>query len=340
MNFSCDTTMMKAAVFHKIYRRGRDAGTKEEEPASRARATEIKLDETSHISTSAASSTGDVRADLMCRQTGNLNIWKAPIEGRAPLRYAKRCSRSPSPIPRRKVSFRLSKAGSELSLAETEYLDDSVSSSDIALLRFRSVRDSTEIDRESSLGLSGPSVKSSLKVTRHSVSLVRSFDPILSLRDADAKRVVFATVTVYLHSMILGDNPSVSAGLPVQIDWKPVSSFTRSLDEYEREKGPPRSMQKLKMSQVKRENMLKQYGWERDDVALVLHQVALIQASRAKNAGEISVDAGSLRDGSPVQRTPSAPPRMSPSSTFSRRVHTGQQVPKALRFLVAKPKIQ
>jgi hypothetical protein len=268
----------------------------------------------------------------MSRQAGNLNVWKAPVK--APIRYAKRCSRSPSPIPRRKVSFRLSQVGSELSLAETENLDDSVSSSDTPLLRFRNVRDSTGIDRGETRYASFSSAKSSLKVTRQSISLVNTYDPILSLRDDDAKRVAFATVSVHLHSMILGDNPAVSAGLPVQIDWEPMSSFTRSLDEYERDKGPPRSMFQLKMGQMRRENMLKQYGLERADYLRALQQVALIQASRAKNAGAVSVDSGSSPSGDHVRRSRSA----SPTTSSSRRIQTGQQVPKALRFLVAKSK--
>ena len=291
---------------------------------------------------------------LMSRQVGSLNVWKAPVAASGPpapgthLRYAKRCSRSPSPIPRRKVSFRLSAvagdaaaAGSSSalllpSLADTEnrsasfctFDDDTARSSCCRPPRRSGHAHSMTESTSSSIS----SVKSSLKVSRQSVSVVRTYDPTTILQEDDEKRVTFSFVSVHLHSMTLGDNPAVSAGVPVQIDWKPTESFTRPLDEYESEKDsimdgrPARPVQQLRIGPTRRENLLKEAGEDRGDVLCVLRSIALIQASRAKNAGAVSVDAASSSSSS--SRNDHSPPS-------SQRIRSGTPLPKVLqRFVV------
>jgi hypothetical protein len=292
-------------------------------------------------------SSEDLRAGLMSRQVGSLNVWKAPVEGppvpvSAALRYAKRCSRSPSPIPRRKVSFRLSAttSGSLASVAaDTENLSESFSTFDDTNQR-QSVRTHSMAESASStISSSFSSVKSSLKVSRQSVSVGRTYDPTLILQEDDdgVKRVAFSTVSVHLHSMTLGDNPAVSAGVPVQIDWTPTESFTKALDEYEKGKDtgdrPSRSVQQLRIGPTRRENLLKEAGEDRGDVLCVLRSIALIQASRAKNAGAVSVDAASSSSTSTqIDHSP-------PSS--SQRIRSGTPLPKVLqRFVVNKPTAQ
>jgi hypothetical protein len=284
----------------------------------------------------------------MSRQVGRLNVWKAPVEGptvpvSAALRYAKRCSRSPSPIPRRKVSFRLSATSGSLAsvVADTENLSESFSTFADTNQR-QSVRTHSMAESASSLISSScsSSVKSSLKVSRQSVSVRRTYDPTLILQeddDDDEKRVAFSTVSVHLHSMTLGDNPAVSAGVPVQIDWTPTASCTKALDEYEKDKDtgdrPSRSVQQLRIGPTRRENLLKEAGEDRGDVMGVLRSIALIQASRAKNAGAVSVDAASSSS------TSSQNDHSPPSS--SQRIRSGTPLPKVLqRLVVSKPTAQ
>lgn len=278
----------------------------------------------------------DGRAGLMSRQVGSLNVWKAPVEGPpVALRYAKRCSRSPSPIPRRKVSFRLSAAGTSgssllPSLTDTEHrLDESFSSFDDTTSRTRRSDNTHSMTESTSSSMS--SMKSSLKVSRQSLSVVRTYDPATILHEDDEKRVAFSSVSVHLHPMTLGDNPAVSAGVPVQIEWKPTTSFTRPLDEYETAKDrPPRSAQQLRLGPTRRENILKEAGQDRGEVRCVLRSVAHVQASRAKNAGAVSVDASSRKDPPAGAATPA-----------SQRIRSGAPLPKVLhRFVVNKPSPQ
>jgi hypothetical protein len=295
--------------------------------------------------TKTSSSRDDIRAGLMSRQVGSLNVWKAPVTAgpATTLRYAKRCSRSPSPIPRHKVSFRLCAAVAAtaaaadphgpyplLSLAENPGLRSGSS--------FRSRRprrtDGADSMTDSSSS-SASSGKSSLKVSRQSDSLLRTYDPVRILQEGEKeKRVAFSTVSVHLHPMTLGDNPSVSEGIPVQISWKATESFTRPLDEHEKEEGrrrpgPPRTVEELRIAPTRREHLLREAGENRDDMLRVLRAVALVQASRDKNAGLVSVDAASAASSSS-------------SNNASRRIRSGTPLlPSVLqRFVVSRPSSQ
>jgi len=50
---------------------------------------------------------------------------------------------------------------------------------------------------------------------------------------SNTKNVSFGLVRLHSHNVILGDNPSVSKGPPVSLDWKVVASDRVDLDEYE-----------------------------------------------------------------------------------------------------------
>jgi hypothetical protein len=301
------------------------------------------------------SSREDGRVGLMNRQAGSLNVWKAPVEGTpaALLRYAKRCSRSPSPIPRRKVSFRLSATAATncaesssyllASVADTANMSESFSSSfdDTCGAEHKPRRSESHAESMAGIGSSvASSAKSSLKVSRQSVSVVRTYDPTIILLEGDEKRVAFSTVSVHLHPMTLGDNPAVSAGVPVQIGWKATESFTRPLDVHESEKGNtdsrrlPRSVHRLRIGPTRRENILKEAGEDRGDVLRVLRSVALIQSSRAENAGSVSTDDAAASSSS---RNDPTPPVVAPSSS-SQRIRSGAHLPKVLQRIVVVSK--
>ena len=57
----------------------------------------------------------------------------------------------------------------------------------------------------------------------------RSADPFL----LNKKVVGFASVQVKTYPVILGDNPAVSSGPPVTLDWEAETSSSSSIDEWE-----------------------------------------------------------------------------------------------------------
>jgi hypothetical protein len=55
-----------------------------------------------------------------------------------------------------------------------------------------------------------------------------------SRRDTRSSRITFSTVKVHHHDLICGDNPSVSDGVPLQLDWNKNNSQTYDIDAYEK----------------------------------------------------------------------------------------------------------
>lgn len=53
-------------------------------------------------------------------------------------------------------------------------------------------------------------------------------------RDTRSFRITFSTVNVHHHELICGDNPSVSDGVPLQLDWETNDSETFDIDTYEK----------------------------------------------------------------------------------------------------------
>jgi hypothetical protein len=66
---------------------------------------------------------------------------------------------------------------------------------------------------------------------------------------AEMKKVHFASVKIYEHPIILGDNPGVTDGAPIQIDWKSQKETSMLVDLYEstREKERRKSSSELKL---------------------------------------------------------------------------------------------
>jgi len=67
-------------------------------------------------------------------------------------------------------------------------------------------------------------------VPSDSLSVAMATDETTS---ANKKSVQFSTVTVRLHPIILGDNPAVSCGPPLSIDWQFTSTYTKAVDVFE-----------------------------------------------------------------------------------------------------------
>ena len=71
------------------------------------------------------------------------------------------------------------------------------------------------------------------------------------------KRFQWGSVVLHSFPMILGDNPSVSSGPPVTMDWKATSHSTARVDnvEFIRKQSPSRSKSSLRLSKGDRSKM-------------------------------------------------------------------------------------
>jgi hypothetical protein len=68
-------------------------------------------------------------------------------------------------------------------------------------------------------------------------------------------RVNFGTITAWEFPPTIGDNPSVSAGVPISLGHSPSSTVVVDIDAYEKSRKPRRTTRQLKIDCRAREEM-------------------------------------------------------------------------------------
>mmetsp|Transcript_2299 Transcript_2299/g.3507 ORF Transcript_2299/g.3507 Transcript_2299/m.3507 type:complete len:391 (-) Transcript_2299:420-1592(-) len=116
------------------------------------------------------------------------------------------------------------------------------------------------------------------KVIIKSCLKVKTFEESLSpsLRETNVgstpKNCRFSTTEIRIYPIILGDNPSVSDGPPITIDWNIITSKTIPVEEFERlvlTSKTRRGIEKAiacPYSRKERENMLRKSGYSLSDI--------------------------------------------------------------------------
>ena len=100
----------------------------------------------------------------------------------------------------------------------------------------------------------------------------------------NSKKVTFGEVQIHSHQFILGDNPSVSSGPPVTMNWKSFESGTFDLDEYEKQKPAPRSKEAMILPRSFREELLREEGFSRGEMKIATEEATRIQQQRLKSS--------------------------------------------------------
>ena len=102
-----------------------------------------------------------------------------------------------------------------------------------------------------------------------------------SSRRKDPAGVSFGKVNVAAHSIRLGDNPSVSQGLPVRLGEK-IGSETFDVEDYESKRGPRRPKTANKLSKEERDALvMKKHS--RSSLVRTRKEVKEIKISRINN---------------------------------------------------------
>ena len=101
-----------------------------------------------------------------------------------------------------------------------------------------------------------------------------------SLESAPRRTVSFGRVQVHYHSVTMGDNPSVSDGMPVALDWKRVAQQVIDVDEFEQRK---RKSAVGKLSSEERLEWLTSNGFSLLAVHRNSQEILRIQASRRQS---------------------------------------------------------
>jgi hypothetical protein len=68
--------------------------------------------------------------------------------------------------------------------------------------------------------------------------------------------VIFHEVLIRNYEQTIGDNPSVSYGPPISLDWDYEEAVPISLDEYEKNRGPRRNTRQMMLNYYNRKNLL------------------------------------------------------------------------------------
>lgn len=98
------------------------------------------------------------------------------------------------------------------------------------------------------------------------------------------KSVEWGVVQIRSYGQTIGDNPSVSYGAPIQLDWDYEVHDELELDNYEFNRGPRRTLRQMVLSYYHRKNVLSwQYGHTEEEI-----KAAKKEASRLKFKREIT----------------------------------------------------
>ena len=109
-----------------------------------------------------------------------------------------------------------------------------------------------------------------MEKVRHSVSLPLQLDVAsseLSHNNKKSLQVSFREVSVRLYDQCIGDNPSVSYGPPIQLDWKFDELSPVAIDEYENVRDPQRVRKGMALSYYQRIAILQNlFGCTEDEL--------------------------------------------------------------------------
>jgi len=109
------------------------------------------------------------------------------------------------------------------------------------------------------------------------------------------RSVSFANVQVREYDLCLGDNPSVSTGAPVSLDWSYKHESSCSLDEYEFEMNTFSSSSSSSFlrdrSPSERFHLLRQLGYSRDEIALASFTAKRIRDERERTVRQVERNA-------------------------------------------------
>ena len=99
--------------------------------------------------------------------------------------------------------------------------------------------------------------------------------------------ISFGTVSVYTHDMTLGDNPSVTTGPPLMLDWVHLKSECFHIDHFE-QLNQGRRKKARRIPRNDREAWLQKKGYSRECLDRVLKEIEYIKTTRRQTKLEIT----------------------------------------------------
>lgn len=165
----------------------------------------------------------------------------------------------------------------------TEFLSNAVDDEYRSMDEF----DVTSTDSSYAGSIAAAGVGGCMRVRSQGQSLAHKYRT--STPSSEKKGVSWGTIEIKTHKAVLGDNPSVSVGPPLGIDWEVLCTQSLALDEYEEHRSERRGSGSLRMPRRERERLLMEdCGYARSDLKEATEQVNKIKQLRISSAKKSS----------------------------------------------------
>ncbi len=104
------------------------------------------------------------------------------------------------------------------------------------------------------------------------------------------KSVSFGDITILEFPIILGENPAVSGGAPIELGWELMERYTRELQLYEyMRSGQRRKRRKsLTIPVADRARLLMESGYSIEDIAAAVMRVEEVQKQRTESLKQVA----------------------------------------------------
>lgn len=119
---------------------------------------------------------------------------------------------------------------------------------------------------------------------RHSMS---SFDSSPDAKSLRKVTIDFSSITIREHPVIPGENPGVSCGVPLTLDWEHDFEDKFDLDEFESNKTHKRRQVEMKIPASKRADMLRKNGFGWVDIQKSIKQANISRHKRKKTLEQL-----------------------------------------------------
>jgi hypothetical protein len=96
-----------------------------------------------------------------------------------------------------------------------------------------------------------------------------------------SSKVSFQNVTIREYGLTLGDNPCVSYGPPVSLDWNYSEKKALSLDLYEGNRPQRRSMRQMTINHYQRKHLLTMHGHTEEEIKQAKRDASKVKRQRA-----------------------------------------------------------
>lgn len=102
----------------------------------------------------------------------------------------------------------------------------------------------------------------------------------------ESTRLSFSSISVRVYPVLIGDNPSVTQGVPLTIGWEhKEEEFFDNVEDYEsstHKSKPVASLQEMKFTELERAQIAKNLGYSDSKIHKIAHQVKFSTLTRKK----------------------------------------------------------